>query len=291
MNKKQINVVIGPGSDNFYIDFIKKLDENVNIIHFQDLINDSKVKAILKTTGLKKLNYSIYKLLLNYGIIPEIDLVVFTGGADVNPEFYHEKKGKYTHISDVRDELENQMYSLFSTCKKLGICRGAQFLTVRKGGSLIQHVEGHGESHSITIDNSFLNDNGKFYYIDNNNGHGDTKKDNLSKLMMTSSHHQMMFPYSSRSYSIVAWSSKFLSGVYLDGENQEKSLPDNFVEPEIVLYGSNGIEDNIADIICIQGHPEYPSCSPATVKMCLNLIKLVMNDKINFKYYKSVLQE
>ena len=36
----------------------------------------------------------------------DIDLVLFTGGEDVNPHYYNEQIGKYTHINSNRDKEE-----------------------------------------------------------------------------------------------------------------------------------------------------------------------------------------
>ena len=75
------------------------------------------------------------------------DLVVFAGGTDVNPALYgeppHPKTGKPDKI---RDKLEQAIYTraLLLNIPMVGICRGAQFLTVMNNGSLLQHIEGHG---------------------------------------------------------------------------------------------------------------------------------------------------
>jgi gamma-glutamyl-gamma-aminobutyrate hydrolase PuuD len=59
-----------------------------------------------------------------------------------------------TQASETRDSYESKyMYNRLSTyTPKLGICRGAQFLTYA-GGKLIQDVSGHAisDGHSITF--------------------------------------------------------------------------------------------------------------------------------------------
>ena len=122
----------------------------------------------------------------------------------------------------------------------------AQFLTVMSGGSLIQHVNGHaiGRLHPITI-----------YGIFN------------TSVEITSTHHQMMFPYSINKdkYEIVATATNYLSNTYLDGIDQEKELPANFEECEIVYYKNS-------KSLCIQGHPEMAACPDYTKQMCLEMI-------------------
>jgi GMP synthase-like glutamine amidotransferase len=181
----------------------------------------------------------------------KIDLMLFTGGEDVTPSYYGESKGKFTGNSEKRDDIETTyMYqrSRMHGIPKLGICRGAQFLTVMSGGKLIQHVNGHGMSGSHPLNMKHLGIDGEF--------------------KITSTHHQMMFPYNleKKDYEIIATSSYFLSNTYLDGINQEKELPKDFEECEIVFYPNS-------NSLCIQGHPEYSNCPKDTIQECLNLIE------------------
>lgn len=163
--------------------------------------------------------------------IPEIDLILFTGGEDVDPSYYNDRVGKFTSYSPERDNLESKMFRMLSQkVPKLGICRGAQFVTVMSGGKLVQHVENHaiGGMHSITFD-----------YIHNN------------KMQMTSTHHQMMFPFKmpKKDYVLCAYSTHYLSPIYLNGNNKGIELPEDFLEPEIVYYPHS-------NSLAIQGHPE-----------------------------------
>ena len=107
----------------------------------------------------------------------KIDLVLFTGGEDVNPGYYNEKTGSKTYVNSKRDEYEQRLMFARSSLRKvpkLGICRGAQFVTVMSGGSLIQDVSGHALSTLHRI--SFM--------------------DGLNcDIEITSTHHQMMNPY------------------------------------------------------------------------------------------------
>lgn len=83
--------------------------------------------------------------------IDEADLVIFPGGADVDPALYGEKPHMSVHTEEGLDEAEMEVYE---HCKKngipmLGICRGAQFLHVMNGGKLYQDVDNHYGPHSI----------------------------------------------------------------------------------------------------------------------------------------------
>ena len=173
----------------------------------------------------------------------DIDLVLFTGGEDVSPEYYGEKIGKFTSINKKRDEKEvNTFYKFKGNSFLLGICRGNQLLTVLSGGKLIQHVEGHCRDHSMILNNRMV------YNI-------------------TSSHHQMIYPFDldKKYYELIAYSEYFQSKTYLNGDNKEVELSRNFLEPEIVYYKNT-------NSLCIQGHPEWSHCEKKTSIMCLNLI-------------------
>src|SRR5690606_672745 len=101
----------------------------------------------------------------------------------------------------------------------------------------------------------------------------------LKQYEITSTHHQMMFPYNldKIKYEILAWSSKFKSKTYLNGDNEEIKLPEKFVEPEIVFY-------NDSNSLCIQGHPEMDTCPDKTKLFLLNLIdKKLLNENIKLK--------
>lgn len=83
--------------------------------------------------------------------IEKADLVVFTGGEDVNPALYGEEPHGTTRFNLQRDLDDIQAYK---KCLELGIpmfgvCRGAQFLHVMNGGKLYQHVDGHYGDHNI----------------------------------------------------------------------------------------------------------------------------------------------
>ncbi len=74
-----------------------------------------------------------------------LDGVVITGGHDVEPVLYKaaaEIEGKY---DPVRDAFEAGIIdqALQDRIPLLGICRGAQLLNVRLGGSLIQDLRKH----------------------------------------------------------------------------------------------------------------------------------------------------
>lgn len=106
------------------------------------------------------------------------DLVTFTGGPDINPVMYGKEGLEHpeTYYDKDRDNSCNILYDKARLLQKpmVGICRGAQFLHIKAGGTLIQHCNNHRYSplgHLAT----YLWDTENFY-----------------NLRVSSTHHQMM---------------------------------------------------------------------------------------------------
>lgn len=78
-------------------------------------------------------------------------LVVFTGGADINPALYGEPKHPLTNYQEKRDFFEIQIFrkAREKNIPCFGICRGAQFLCAMAGGKLNQHSPNHHWRHEL----------------------------------------------------------------------------------------------------------------------------------------------
>lgn len=146
----------------------------------------------------------------------EADVIIFGGGADIDPSTYGEEPSKSTHPSKEKEKEEKED---FHKAKKLGkfmvgICRGHQLITALAGGKLIQDVSGHG-----------------------GNGHDMTTFDGL-KVQTNSMHHQMANPYTmdSHDYQILAWSTKRRSTKYLGAKDKRVYLPWDFKEIESIYF-------------------------------------------------------
>jgi gamma-glutamyl-gamma-aminobutyrate hydrolase PuuD len=87
--------------------------------------------------------------------VDEADIVVFCGGADVNPTLYHEEPHKSFRGDDARDQRDMQLYleCVEKRVPMVGVCRGAQFLHVMNGGKLIQDLDGHQGDHALILTN------------------------------------------------------------------------------------------------------------------------------------------
>lgn len=86
--------------------------------------------------------------------------VVFSGGEDVEPARYGNKKDALCgRVSPHRDEAELRLFRLAMERQLpiLGICRGIQLLNVALGGTLTQHIPGHRDTtHSIEVEKDSL---------------------------------------------------------------------------------------------------------------------------------------
>lgn len=156
----------------------------------------------------------------------EIALVVFTGGADISPSLYGHKPSRLTMCTVRRDIHEMCAYrrARKHNLPIAGVCRGAQFLCAMAGGSLYQHVEGHGYC-----------------------GHYVRTWDDRV-VYVTSTHHQMQNPPDDA--VVLAWAEPRRSTLYI-GES-DKKMPNPHKEYECVYYPS-------INALGMQYHPEMMS--------------------------------
>lgn len=86
--------------------------------------------------------------------IANADLVVFTGGADIDPSIYNEQTHPSVYTNKSRDAIEVKH---FLQAQELGlptagICRGAQLVCAMSGGKLFQDVNNHSSGPHDMID-------------------------------------------------------------------------------------------------------------------------------------------
>ena len=163
--------------------------------------------------------------------VQQADLVLLTGGADFSPKYYGTGVNKKTHSDPERDKMEVEFFDKAKNygISMIGICKGAQVLTaLQPNGYLIQHVNGHAvfSPHEIQFGNG-------------------------KKMLATSTHHQMMYPWNVKNHEIIAWAATNLSDIYEFSreKNSVLRLPDG-IEPEIVYY-------NNTKCLAIQPHPSH----------------------------------
>lgn len=189
----------------------------------------------------------------------DADLVVFTGGPDVDPTLYQERPHSSTRVDISRDKKDLELYQL---CKAegipmLGICRGAQFLHVMQGGKLYQDVDQHHGEHPIW----------------------DLKNKKLV-LGVSSVHHQLVRPH--EGMEIIATCAGRSKLRHLNDKEYETGAGKDieaFFYPKTCVIG-------------IQGHPEYFGYDAFT-HWSLHLInQLVMeNHSIEYRNRKCRIKE
>jgi len=177
--------------------------------------------------------------------ITKDDCLLLWGGADIGTELYDQKPNRYcfTKKASERDVFEMEM---LNTAVRLdipiiGICRGAQLMTIFTGGYLIQHVVGHSGIHDMYCHDT-----------------GETIKTN-------SAHHQVCQPIEP---SVILATAGETEG--LDEDNIKLILDE---VPEVIYFPQiRGIG--------IQYHPEWDNCSHEAhkyAKQCI--LDYIINEK------------
>lgn len=156
--------------------------------------------------------------------ITQADLLCFTGGADVSPHLYGDKKHPQTGNSPFRDAQEQTWFNRAKAAgiPMVGICRGGQFLNVMSGGRMYQDVEEHCGDHEI---------------LDLLTG---------EHVLVSSTHHQMIMP--SPKGLLVASSTLLGKREWYEGEVFKKDVSKEDIE--VVFYKHT-------KCLCFQPHPEF----------------------------------
>lgn len=161
------------------------------------------------------------------------DLILYTGGPDINPRWYKENFHPTTQRSD--NDRDNLEASIFRTCLakqkvlQIGICRGAQFLNVLSGGKLWQNVDGHRNcTHPIVYEEP------------------DGTSTKTRGILVLSDHHQMMRVTGAGRI----WGYALRSTMKSTADKDHYFEPEKDSDPEIVWYKHTRS-------LCFQPHPEW----------------------------------
>ena len=87
-------------------------------------------------------------------ILERVDGVVMSGGPDIHPCLYGQDEHPELGPTDIgldRFEIGFVRRALERELPLLGICRGAELINVARGGTLLQHVEGHRQTEEARI--------------------------------------------------------------------------------------------------------------------------------------------
>lgn len=175
---------------------------------------------------------------MGYGITDDMaqaQLVCFTGGEDVTPHLYGQKKHRTTYNSEHRDGHEMRVFAqcVANKIPMVGICRGAQFLNVMNGGEMYQDVGKHAchEGHELI----------------------DVQTD--VRIHVTSTHHQMMKP--GRDSVLIAYAELKGFREWYEDDILKADISDKDIE--VVAYPKT-------KTLCFQPHPEFNGAHTGAMK-------------------------
>ena len=166
--------------------------------------------------------------------LTKADLIQFTGGFDVTPSLYGQNKHPKTVTSIARDRRERVIFGVarLNNIPMAGICRGGQFLNIMCGGSMFQHITGHGVSHDA------------FDLWTNQH------------ITVSSTHHQQMIPINNKNKYMV------LMTASCSGSIKERCSNLNTMHHVITAFGSKIDYEALyyydEECLCFQPHPEFP---------------------------------
>lgn len=182
----------------------------------------------------------------------DADIVLFTGGADVDPSIYGKKAIEATWPNLNRDIYEREFYNAMLPGQlAIGICRGLQLFCALNGGNLVQDVTSHaGPDHQIELISTGEN------------------------FTVSSLHHQMVYPFDmpKEDYTILGVSNPNRSAYYA-GDGIDPNVIKHFGEPEIVLFHKAGKPLSFG----IQGHPEMMDLNSRFVQYENEMIEELLN--------------
>jgi len=172
------------------------------------------------------------------------NFILLHGGVDINPALYGEKPHPKTQRPNIiRDERELALVKagVENGIPIIGVCRGAQFLCAFNGGTLYQHSDDHGCSHSITT------------------------SDGIVFEKVAAGHHQVMNPKGI--YTVFGYDSRCTTAY--DSDDRPHTLTDS---PEIIWFPQT-------NSLAIQPHPEWMNNKEPFVVWLNDLIFNLMNVK------------
>ncbi len=196
-----------------------------------DYLKRSYYEAVETSGGVPLALPNTKKLNLIDQMLVAIDGLVISGGGDVDPQFYQEKKKtKNLNLTKERDFFEIALVRKAGRKKipVLAICRGMQLVNVAFGGTLYQDFSFEKKFLDHTLEGSFLYNKKHSVILQRN-----TKLYSIirkEKINVNTSHHQMVKKIAP-GFIVNAWSEK-----------------------DEVIEGIETKDDNF--LVCIQWHPE-----------------------------------
>lgn len=194
--------------------------------------------------------------------VAECDAIILWGGEDIWAGYYKQEphpRNQNRHGPTGRDVRE---WTVMKEALKLdipiiGVCRGAQFLCAFAGGTLVQHMTGHHQTHDVMCELA-----------------EPLEGQNFKVYQTSSEHHQMMYvsEMPEDSYQVLAWAAG-LSKLYEDDKGEMVPPEGGYMpEPEVVYFPK-------VRGFAIQGHPEWMDSSSPFVEWCFERISSLLLNK------------
>lgn len=168
----------------------------------------------------------------------QIDLLVFSGGEDVDPFFYNHDKHKTTYSNYAKDQREIDQYLLAQEfgIPCVGICRGGQLLHIMNGGKMWQDVNNHGADHVAHTHGTNI------------------------EVLLSSMHHQMLMPNDSTENIVLLTANISTRKARMsEMDNQARHVPTETVRHVSKDHPDDDIEALFypeTNCLCFQPHPE-----------------------------------
>lgn len=205
--------------------------------------------ALVYVVNGGSMEYALFHKLghTNTNDLSEADIVCFTGGEDINPAIYGEKPIPGIYFNERRDAIEVEIYHdcVARNIDMVGICRGGQLLNALNGGTLWQHVDGHGRYHYLT----------------------DVDTDDL--YWVSSTHHQQFRHGPDGEVIAIA---RMSANKFAEKETIKNIQPKDALDEEVVWYPETRC-------LCFQPHPEYPDNPQGTEYFAKLLIRFQIGEK------------
>lgn len=177
------------------------------------------------------------------------NLVVLTGGEDLNPSLYGQRMNKFCGTpNNKRDAKDLAVAYAAIRCgiPIVGVCRGAQLINIIAGGQMIQDCDNHTVWHDVITEDGDI-------------------------MEVSSTHHQMMVPPKNQPYKLLAWAHPSrTTACFSSSKKKPHKGPEK--EPDCMYFPKQ-------KALAMQYHPEYVAEGSPAFELSQKLIEKYLGVK------------